>query len=224
MSEEFLVTRQEAANVLGVSTRTIDRYISQEKFSVVREGGKVLLDKRELKNLKSKKNPVVAQVIKSSVPKQKTEKFKFSETKNSEKEGNKNKNKNKNKNEKSDNNILTEFEADKLITEDSEKYKILYESSKSDIENRDKLLRNMHYQLGVLETESKNAIPLLEAETDKREWEDFTDKLSDENGRLKLSLKSAKNGRIFFFILSLFFLFFLLIVFVLQDGNFFLKI
>jgi len=189
MAEEFLVTRQKAAKIIGVSTRTIDRYISQEKFSVVREDGKVLLDSRELKEYKNGKNPIVAQVVQHT-------------------------------NETKENNISIP------LASDEGRNQILYEEIKSHMENKECLLREMHYKLGVLETESKNlqgtTIPLLESENEKQELSSQIEDISTENKKLKSILKSARNGRVFFFILSLVFLILILLIFVIQKGNLFM--
>lgn len=190
MPEEFLVTRQKAAKIIRVSTRTIDRYIAQEKFSIVREDGKVLLDSRELEAYANGKNPVVAHVVKEkkkSTPKPDSQSV--------------------------------------ALSSDGEKYKILYEEIRSDAEKKEDLLRGMHYKLGVLETEAKNlqgtTVPLLESENEKQDLENHIEKISKENEKLQEILKSARNGRVFFFILSLVFLILILSIFVIQKGNLF---
>lgn len=201
LSNDFLVTRQKAAKIIGVSTRTIDRYIAQEKFSIIREDGKVLLDSRELQNYKNGKNPVVAQVVRekssaqsSSAPQEPTSKS-------------------------------VELSSNFPGNTDSEKYKILYEEIKSEAQQKEDLLRGMHYKLGVLETEAKTlhgtTVPLLESENQKQELETEVQKISAENEKLHEILKSARNGRVFFFILSLVFLILILSIFVLQKGNLF---
>ena len=192
MPEEFLVTRQKAAKIIGVSTRTIDRYIAQEKFSIIREDGKVLLDSRELHQYKNGKNPVVAQIVK--------------EKKNTDSSRN-------------------SSEISPAITNETQKYKILYEEIRSDSFQKEDLLRGMHYKLGVLETEAKNlkssTIPLLESENEKQELESHIKEVELENEKLKSILKSARNGRVFFFILSLVFLLLILAIFIMQKGNLF---
>jgi len=192
MQNDFLVTRQKAAKIIGVSTRTIDRYIAQEKFSIIREEGKVLLDSRELQEYTNGKNPVIAQVIAEKPITQTSKTSPQVHTQNSEFSG---------------------------------KYQILYEEMKSDMGQKEDLLRGMHYKLGVLETEAKNiqgsTVPLLESENEKQKLEEQINKISLENQKLQEILKSARNGRVFFFILSLVFLILILSIFVLQKGNLF---
>lgn len=176
-SEDEFLTRPKAAKYLGVSTRTLDRYVAQNKLSVVREHGHVLLRIEELDLVRNAKNPVAAQVVQSAIA-----------TPNKEQE------------------------------EELTKYKTLYSEAKHGIEQRDEMLRTMHYRLGVLETEAKGTIPLLEAQTSHQELEGNIENLSRENDILKKELVTARNGRTIFFIVSLVMLF-LLFLFFLIKGN-----
>ena len=51
MSKTYGITREKAAQVLGVSTRTIDRYIKGGKLSYKKVANKVLLCKEEIAGL-----------------------------------------------------------------------------------------------------------------------------------------------------------------------------
>lgn len=183
-NEDEFLTRPQAAKYIGVSTRTLDRYVAQNKISVVREKGHVLLRISELDILHQQKNPVAAQVI-SDIS-----------INNSEEE----------------NNIYE-------INEKIQKYKTLYEEAKIGLEQRDEMLRQMHYQLGVMETEAKSTVPMLEAENEKQELSHNITELSEENKILKTELDTARNGRTIFFIVALVLLF-LLFIFFLIKGNF----
>jgi excisionase family DNA binding protein len=48
MTRVYTVTRESAAKILGVSTRTIDRYIKSGKMSYKKVANKVLLAKEEV--------------------------------------------------------------------------------------------------------------------------------------------------------------------------------
>jgi excisionase family DNA binding protein len=52
MSKVYSITRESAAQLLGISTRTIDRYIRSGKLSYKKVANKVLLEKAEVYNLK----------------------------------------------------------------------------------------------------------------------------------------------------------------------------
>ncbi len=51
MTRNYTVTREHAAKVLGVSTRTIDRYVKSGKLSYKKVANKVLLAKEEVSEL-----------------------------------------------------------------------------------------------------------------------------------------------------------------------------
>lgn len=52
----YTLTREAAAKVLGVSTRTIDRYIKSWRLTYKKIGNKVVLSKTEIESLKSEFN------------------------------------------------------------------------------------------------------------------------------------------------------------------------
>lgn len=174
---EFL-TRPKAAKYIGVSTRTLDRYVAQNKISVVRENGHVLLRISELDTIRNEKNPVAAQVVQSPAVAQES-----------------------------------------VNSEEVKKYKTLYTEAKTGLDQRDEMLRQMHYQLGVMETEAKGTVPMLEAQNTRQELEHAVKDLSEENGVLKKELNTARSGRGIFFVVSLVLLF-LLFIFFLIMGNF----
>ncbi len=52
MAKIYNVTREQAANVLGISTRTVDRYVKSGKLSYKKVSNKVLLAKEEIVEMK----------------------------------------------------------------------------------------------------------------------------------------------------------------------------
>lgn len=52
ISPKFILSRQDAADLLAVSTRTLDRYIRSKKLSSRKKGGTILLSEEEVNNLK----------------------------------------------------------------------------------------------------------------------------------------------------------------------------
>lgn len=82
------------------------------------------------------------------------------------------------------------------------RYKYLYEEVKEEVQKRDEVIRHMHYRLGVLETEAKNTVPLLEAKTSQEQLEQSVQILTDENQILKTKLETAKVGRTVFFVIA----------------------
>lgn len=49
---KFTISRKQAAEILDVSTRTIDRYIRSKRLNARKKGGSILLSEEELNNLK----------------------------------------------------------------------------------------------------------------------------------------------------------------------------
>ncbi|HID91921.1 TPA: hypothetical protein EYG96_02255 [Candidatus Gracilibacteria bacterium] len=182
--------RADAAEYIGVSTRTIDRYIAKGKLSVTREHGNVLLLKEELDVIKENKNSSAAQVI----GKQKSAKQTISQEN------------------------TTDLSLNNQFAQEIHKYKVLYDDVKQELEKKDDLLRQMHYQLGVLETEGKSKIPMLDAQTERQELEKNISNLEVEKNLLLDDLKTARSGRSIFFIVSIVLLA-LLFIFFLIMGN-----
>ena len=187
--ENTFLNRVDAAKYIGVSTRTLDRYIAKGKLSVTRENGHVLLLIKELDVIKNGKNTTATQVIENT-KKSKTE-------------------------PENTNDIALQNQ----FAQEAHKYQVLYEDAKQELEKKDDLLRHMHYQLGILETEGKAKIPMLEAQTEKQKLEKSISTLEAEKKFILNDLKTARSGRSIFFIVSLLLLF-LLFIFFLIMGNF----
>jgi len=51
-TNKYSVTRKQAATLLDVSTRTLDRYIRSKKLSARKKGGAILLNEEEIQNFK----------------------------------------------------------------------------------------------------------------------------------------------------------------------------
>lgn len=49
---KFTMTRKDAADILAISTRTLDRYIRSKKLNARKKGGAILLSEEEVSNLK----------------------------------------------------------------------------------------------------------------------------------------------------------------------------
>ena len=52
MTAKYALSRKEAAELLEVSTRTLDRYIRSKKLSARKKGGAIMLSEEEVQNLK----------------------------------------------------------------------------------------------------------------------------------------------------------------------------
>ncbi len=189
--------RTDAAKYIGVSTRTLDRYVAKGKLSVKREHGHVLLLKEELDVIKNSKNSSATQVVgNTNAKKQYTASQSSSYTENTQ----------------------TDLALQNQFAKEIHKYKVLYNDVKEELEKKDELLRHMHYRLGVLETEGKSKIPILDAQTERKELEKNITTLEVEKRLLQENLKTVRNGRSVFFIVSIVLLV-LLFIFFLIMGN-----
>ena len=181
LEETPLISREEAAEMIRVSVRTLDRYIAKKRFSSVRRAGKVFLRRDEIENYKSVNEASSGEIIEHG-------------------------------------SMEMGISAFSLHAEEG-KYKILYEESLNTIEKKDAMLRQMHYQLGILENEAKHNIPLLQVQTFQKDLEEKIGALSYEKDIYQKRWELAQRGRVFFFALSVF-LFFSLLFFYFQTTQF----
>ena len=186
--ENTFLNRVDAAKYIGVSTRTLDRYIAKGKLSVTREHGHVLLLIKEIDVIKNEKNTTATQVIENT------------------------------KQSRAEPENTNDIALHNQFAQEAHKYQVLYNDAKQELEKKDDLLRHMHYQLGILETEGKSKIPMLEAQNEKQELEKNISILEAEKNFILNDLKTARSGRSIFFIVSLLLLF-LLFIFFLIMGN-----
>lgn len=182
MSEEhILLSREEAAEIIGISVRTLDRYIAKKRFSIVRRSGKVFLRKDEVERYRSVNEASTGEIVEDGRMEM----------------------------------AMSHF----APSQEDGKYKILYEESLNTIEKKDAMLRQMHYQLGILENEAKHNIPLLQAQNSQKELEQKIESLAYEKDVYRRRWELSHKGRIFFFALSVF-LFFSLMFFYFQTTKF----
>ncbi|MBU0981896.1 helix-turn-helix domain-containing protein [Patescibacteria group bacterium] len=155
---KFTISRKEAADLLDVSTRTIDRHIRQKKLTARKKGGNILLNEEELNNFKVSRfqnmhgaSPEVsgrAHRHVDGVSKRQTtiidgdtgkieEAIKMEETAAAKGE------------------IAPVNEREKVFEE-------LYDLSRREIREYNNKLEAANYRLGQIETQLKHSVPLLE--------------------------------------------------------------
>lgn len=155
---KFTITRKQAADLLDVSTRTIDRYIRNKRLSARKKGGNILLSEEELNNLKvslfqnmhgaSPDVPGRAHRHVDSVSSQETQAIFDAETGEIE--------------ETIERPIPVESAA---LTSRSEREKVfeeLYDLSRREVREYHNKLEAANYRLGQIETQMKHSVPLLE--------------------------------------------------------------
>lgn len=171
-STKYSLTRQDAAKILEVSTRTIDRYIRSKKLSARKKGGNILLNEEELQNFKvarfqnmhgaSPKTEGRAHRHVDSVNKSKT--VVDADTGRVEEA------------------MRIEEEFTTALAAPSEREKVfeeLYDLSRREVREYHNKLEAANYRLGQIETQLKHSVPLLEFQEQSealRESEDVLNK------------------------------------------------
>ncbi|MEK7145746.1 MAG: helix-turn-helix domain-containing protein [Patescibacteria group bacterium] len=155
---KFTVSRKEAADLLEVSTRTLDRYIRNKKLAARKKGGTILLNEEEISNFKvsrfqhmhgaSPDVPGRAHRHVDSLSKQKTiidgdtgrveEAIKMEQEQSVATPA-----------------LAVSAERDKVFEE-------LYDLSRREIREYHNKLEAANYRLGQVETQLKHSVPLLE--------------------------------------------------------------
>jgi len=162
----YSIERKEAAAMLGVSMRTIDRYIRSGKLSHKKVGYNVFLEKDELERLVSHKTQRVSHVDvidnaqvheEPVVSPQQVQHLSQDRAGNHEEAPN----------------------FDVLV------YKSLYEGTKKELDQKQREVELLNYRIGKMEIELGNMVPLLDYQSDQK-------KAQEEVVELRGNLDSAK--------------------------------
>lgn len=162
------VSRNEAAKILNISTRTLDRYIRQRKISTVRRGRNLKFDLEELRRFQQKKEAVLQPKF------QKFGGFDVEEGELIEKI-------NHIDSETADDGEATQESVQTARIQSTETveqaiYHKLYEEASVELKKKEELLQGANYRVGQLEAKLQNMVPLLEYRKQKEQ----TEKLAEE--------------------------------------------
>jgi excisionase family DNA binding protein len=208
---ETAISRDEAAKLLKISTRTLDRYVRQRKISSVRRGRHILYELDELRRFRQKMDSKIqpsfdmseatfVEELRSSTDKQEIVDAKITS-----------------------NNDRSQHSSDAV-------YKALYQEANQELKKKEELLLGANYRVGQLEAKLQNMVPMLEFKRQKEESETLrlslntTKKDLDETSKVCHILQQNVNierfnkkifSALFFLTLSLFPIF-MLIVFLIQ--------
>lgn len=150
MTTLYNIDRQAASNILGVSVRTIDRYISSGKIRKVKNQGRTWLSNSDVQEM-LRQNQETGQSTQSN--------SNLSQTVNDFSP-----NKNVSSAELVSEDETTSNIKDKYVS-DLEK---IYEDTKKDLEDKNKKLQQAVYKIGQLESQIKNMVPLIEIQKRER--------------------------------------------------------
>lgn len=195
----YTVERKDAAAFLGVSLRTIDRYIRSGKLSHEKNGYNVFLMQSELTEMKDDRTETISSVDIVQMDTVETQEQAL-DTPNFESHGQEN------------------FET--LV------YKGLYESTKKELVKKQKEIDGLNYRLGQIEIELKNTVPLLayneRTEGQEKHILDLKDKLHDTRENVfqeRMLREKATREKRFFLGLALFFTSVSVILYALLTAN-----
>ncbi|MFC1656254.1 hypothetical protein ACFL3C_05265 [Patescibacteria group bacterium] len=147
-TKSFDTSRKEAAEILKVSTRTLDRYITNKKLSTKSIAGRIFLNSEELTNFS--KQTRSHKSIKRSAPRKASRPAKAKQPKRVQ--------------EYEDDDVYTipVEQGDIVSSVEDRVYKKLYEEIRSDVKSFQQRLEGANYRVGQLESELKASVPLLD--------------------------------------------------------------
>jgi len=178
MAKMYTITREAAAQSLGISTRTIDRYIRNGKLSYKKVANKVLLEKEEVRALQDDfaalHQELDTEVVSSS----------SMETRSSTPLAASN----------------PQLEA--IIDQKIEKFFLVFKEKDKMMEEKNKIIFVLQQRIGELESELKHMVALPDYTKEKQEAILEKQKLEEKITQLKHSIKNEKSKNLIFIGLS----------------------
>lgn len=178
MTKTYWITRESAAKILWISTRTIDRYIKSGKLSYKKVANKVLLAKEEIAELQS---DFWALHQESTVELVKENSVSFSTSTN--------------------NSISPALE--KSIDEKIDKFILIFNEKDKMIEEKNKVIFMLQQRVGELETKLKTMVALPDYTKEKQEALIEKQKLEEKIEELKWNVRTEKNRSVVFLAIAL---------------------
>lgn len=164
MSKVYSITRESAAQLLGISTRTIDRYIRSGKLSYKKVANKVLLEKTEVYNLKKDFSALHQEAETELISSQ-------SSTTSLAK---------------------SNPQLEVMIEQKLEKFFLIFKEKEKILEEKNKIIFVLQQRVGELETKIQNMIALPDYTREKQEAIIEKQKLEEKISQLKSSIKNEK--------------------------------
>jgi len=169
----YTITRQEAADILGISTRSIDRYIRARKLRSKKDGKIIYIHKEDIENLSGKTTHTRQEVIMPSGQRNYTS------------EGEK-------RDEKTQ-----EISAD--VHAQTRAIEKIYLDLRNEIQKKDATIQDLSLQLGQAREIAKNSVSLMDfkksqflLEESKSHLSGELEKIEEENIALKKNLRDEK--------------------------------
>ncbi len=178
MAKMYTITRESAAQSLGISTRTIDRYIRNGKLSYKKVANKVLLEKEEVRALQQDFSALHqefgSEVVSSS----------------SSSTG-------------STTSIATHNpQLEAIIDQKIEKFFLVFKEKDKMLEEKNKIIFVLQQRIGELESDLKHMVALPDYTREKQEAIMEKQKLEEKITQLKHWIKNEKSKNLVFIGLS----------------------
>lgn len=178
----YTITREKAAIELGVSTRTIDRYVKSGKLSYKKVANKVLLAKEEIMKLKEEfsalHSEVTSELIHEATPSAQP---------------------------LTSNPVAVRADLDQAIDEKIEKFFLIFKEKDKMIEEKNKIIFVLQQRIWELETKIQSMIALPDYNREKQATLLEKQKLEEKIETLRNAIKTEKLKSFILIILALVF-------------------
>lgn len=164
--KNYSITREKAAIELGVSTRTVDRYVKSGKLSYKKIANKVLLAKDEIEALKSEFSTLHNQVTSELIHEVPTV--------------------------SSPQPMAVKADIDQAIDEKIDKFFLIFKEKDKMIEEKNKIIFMLQQRIGELETKIQTMIALPDYNREKQEAIIEKQKLEERISKLKEAVRTEK--------------------------------
>lgn len=181
--KNYSITREKAAIALGVSTRTIDRYVKSGKLSYKKVANKVLLAKDEVENLREEfsalRTEVTTELIHEATPASQPT---------------------------TSNPVAVRADLDQAIDEKIDRFFLIFKEKDKMIEEKNKIIFVLQQRIGELETKIQSMIALPDYTREKQVALIEKQKLEERIEKLKEAIRTEKIKSFILIILAFIFI------------------
>ena len=186
--KNYSITREKAAIELGVSTRTIDRYVKGGKLSYKKVANKVLLARDEVEALKAEFSTLHSQVTSELIQEVKPNVAPTSQTSPVAQP------------------VAVRADIDQAIEEKIDKFFLIFKEKDKMIEEKNKIIFMLQQRIGELETKIQTMIALPDYNREKQEAIIEKQKLEERISKLKEAVRTEKVKNFIMMLFSLLFI------------------
>ena len=191
MSRTYWITRESAAKMLGISTRTIDRYIKSWKLSYKKVANKVLLAKEEIASLQEDYGALHQEIDTEVVKQTEITMPKAVSTVNPALE--------------------------KAVEEKIDKFMLIFNEKDKILEEKNKVIFMLQQRVWELEAKLKTMVALPDYTKEKQEAILEKQKLEEKIAELKWTVKAEKSKSVVFLALAIVFILVLIYLLVFKS-------